>query len=258
MDHSLFSLTDRVAIVTGSGRGIGKAIALAFADAGAHVVIAARTPADIEATASEVVARGRKTLAVRTDVTISTQMDALVQQTVREFGRLDIMVNNAGGSGMRAPITEVTDESIDFVMNANVKSAFYGSRAAARVMVEQKSGNIINMGSISAIVRNPNNTVYSAAKAAVVNLTKNLAVELGRYNIRANALVPGMIQTELTIEMARINPGVFDTRIKNTPLGRLGTPEEIAAAAVYLASDAAAYVTGAALVISGGLHTLVM
>lgn len=254
--NPLFSLTGRVAIVTGAGRGIGKAIALALADAGADVVVAARTIAEIEATASDIVSRGRKSLAVCTDVTDTAQMDNLVQTTVREFGKLDIMVNNAGGGGVRAPFTEVAEDYFDYVMKANVKSTFLGSRSAAKVMIQQKKGNIINMSSVTATMPNPGSGPYSAAKAAVLNITQNLAVELGSYNIRVNALAPGIILTDLMTKLARVDPSVFDSRIKNTPLGRLGTTEDVAAAAVYLASDASSFVTGAVLLISGGLITL--
>ncbi len=257
MEHSLFSLTDRVAIVTGSGRSIGKAIALALADAGAHVVAAARTSAEIEATASEVKAKGRKALAVPTDVTDSTQMNDLVQKTVREFGRLDIMVNNAGGQWIMAPMLELTEEYFDEIIKLNLKSVFSGCKAAAQVMVEQKSGSIINMSSTAGIMLNPGRIAYSAAKAGVVNLTQNLAMELGPYNIRVNALAPGLIVTERTKVLASKDPAVFETRRKNTALKRLGAPEEVAGAAVYLASDASSYVTGNLLVVSGGLHTRV-
>ena len=257
MDHSLFSLTDRVAVVTGAGRGIGKAIAIALANSGTHVVCAARTYTEIEATASEVNAKGREALAVPTDVTSSTQISNLVQKTIQKFGSLDIMVNNAGGSWIKAPMLELTEKYFDQVITLNLKGVFLGCKAAAQVMIKQKSGNIINISSTGAILPNPLNIPYSAAKAGVSTLTKNLAIELGPYNIRVNAILPGLIVTELTSAHADKDPAVFETRRKNTALGRLGMPEDIAGAAVYLASEASSYVTGALLIVSGGLQTLV-
>jgi len=258
LKNSLFSLEDRVAIVTGAGRGLGKAISLGLADAGAHIVAAARTKDEIEATVDEVCAKGRKALALPTDVTDKNQMDKLVQRTVQEFGRLDIMVNNAGGTWIRAPLLEIDEKYFDEIINLNLKSVFLGCKAAAEVMVEQKSGNIINMGSLAGTMPNSGSIPYNAAKAGVISLTQSLALELGPYNIRVNALAPGQLMTDITATLARKDPVYLETRKNNTALKRIGAPEEIVGAVVYLASDAASYVTGTTVVVSGGMHTLVV
>jgi NAD(P)-dependent dehydrogenase (short-subunit alcohol dehydrogenase family) len=248
---SSFSLTGRVAIVTGAGRGIGKAIALGLADAGADVVVAARTASDIEATAGEITAKGRKALAVPTDVRQSDQVDNLVDKAVAQFGTIDILVNNAGGYFV-ASTTELSEGGWDAIIRENLKSVFLCSKAAAKVMMGQKKGNIINVASVVGFRAYSSNAAYGAAKAGIINFTKTLAVDLAPYNIRVNAIAPGFIATPGSLQLLEVDKGL-KAMVDRIPLGRLGQPEEVAQGIVYLASDAASYVTGQTLIVDGGV-----
>lgn len=248
---SSFSLTGRVAIVTGAGRGIGKAIALGLADAGADVVVAARTASDIEATAGEITAKGRKALAVPTDVRQSDQVDNLVDKAVAQFGTIDILVNNAGGYFV-ASTTELSEGGWDAIIRENLKSVFLCSKAAAKVMMGQKKGNIINVASVVGFRAYTSNAAYGAAKAGIINFTKTLAVDLAPYNIRVNAIAPGFIATPGSLQLLEVDKGL-KAMVDRIPLGRLGQPEEVAQGIVYLASDAASYVTGQTLIVDGGV-----
>lgn len=248
---SSFSLTGRVAIVTGAGRGIGKAIALGLADAGADVVVAARTASDIEATAGEITAKGRKALAVPTDVRQSDQVDNLVDKAVAQFGTIDILVNNAGGYFV-ASTTELSEGGWDAIIRENLKSVFLCSKAAAKVMMGQKKGNIINVASVVGFRAYSSNAAYGAAKAGIINFTKTLAVDLAPYNIRVNAIAPGFIATPGSLQLLEVDKGL-KAMVDRIPLGRLGQPEEVAQGIVYLASDASSYVTGQTLLVDGGV-----
>ena len=248
---SSFSLTGRVAIVTGAGRGIGKAIALGLADAGADVVVAARTASDIEATAGEITAKGRKALAVPTDVRQSDQVDNLVDKAVAQFGTIDILVNNAGGYFV-ASTTELSEGGWDAIIRENLKSVFLCSKAAAKVMMGQEKGNIINVASVVGFRAYSSNAAYGAAKAGIINFTKTLAVDLAPYNIRVNAIAPGFIATPGSLQLLEVDKGL-KAMVDRIPLGRLGQPEEVAQGIVYLASDAASYVTGQTLIVDGGV-----
>jgi len=248
---SSFSLTGRVAIVTGAGRGIGKAIALGLADAGADVVVAARTASDIEATAGEITAKGRKALAVPTDVRQSDQVDNLVDKAVAQFGTIDILVNNAGGYFV-ASTTELSEGGWDAIIRENLKSVFLCSKAAAKVMMGQKKGNITNVASVVGFRAYSSNAAYGAAKAGIINFTKTLAVDLAPYNIRVNAIAPGFIATPGSLQLLEVDKGL-KAMVDRIPLGRLGQPEEVAQGIVYLASDASSYVTGQTLLVDGGV-----
>lgn len=248
MNLKQFSLTDRAAIVTGAGRGIGKAIALGLADAGANVIVAARTAADIENTASEIKGKGRKALPIPTDVRLSDQVNSLMDKTVKEFGKIDIMVNNAGGS-FTISTMEMSEGGWDAIIRENLKSTFLCSQAASKIMSSQNKGAIINIASVAGLGAYVFNAAYGAAKAAIMNLTKTMAVDLAKHNIRVNAIAPGYISTPGMLQL-------FDTdseSVKQIPLTRLGQPEDIASGVIYLASDASLYVTGETLVIDGGL-----
>jgi NAD(P)-dependent dehydrogenase (short-subunit alcohol dehydrogenase family) len=255
MGLSLFDLSDRVAIVTGGSRGIGRAIALGFAEAGAHLVIAARTLPDMEEAAAEVRARGRKALTVATDVRREGQVDNLVRRTLEEFGQIDILVNNAG-SYMWRPAVEMSSRAWDGMFHANMRSVFLGSRAVARAMMKQRGGTIINISSMAGLVPDPGRTAYSAAKAGVINFTRNLAIELAPYNIRVNAIAPGLVMTpgikQEVLGMRKKRPDFRTTIVDRVPLGRVGRPEELVGAAIYLASPASSYVTGTTLEVAGG------
>jgi NAD(P)-dependent dehydrogenase (short-subunit alcohol dehydrogenase family) len=248
MNLQRFSLENRVAIVTGAGKGIGRAVALGLADAGADVVVAARTLSDIEKVASEIEQKGRKALAVPADVNLRDQVNSLLEKTVKEFGRIDILFNNAGGT---TPIStmDMTEADWDANITLNLKSAFLCSQEVGKVMIAQKKGAIINNASMYGLRANRANIAYGAAKAGIINLTQNMAIELAKYNIRVNAIAPGYIVTGPHHHEWAARPDV----ICQIPLSRLGQPEDIVGAVVYLASDASLYVTGATIVIDGGL-----
>jgi 3-oxoacyl-[acyl-carrier protein] reductase len=214
-------------------------------------VVAARTASDIEATAGEIAAKGRKALAVPTDVRQSDQVDNLVDKAVAQFGTIDILVNNAGGYFV-ASTTELSEGGWDAIIRENLKSVFLCSKAAAKVMMGQKKGNIINVASVVGFRAYSSNAAYGAAKAGIINFTKTLAVDLAPYNIRVNAIAPGFIATPGSLQLLEVDKGL-KAMVDRIPLGRLGQPEEVAQGIVYLASDAASYVTGQTLIVDGGV-----
>jgi len=249
---SLFSLADKVAVVTGASRGIGKAIALGLADAGADVVVAARTAGDIEATANEITAKGGKALAVPTDVRLSDQVANLVEKAIAQFGRIDILINNAGGS-FTVSTMELSEGGWDAIIRENLKSVFLCCKVSAKVMIEQKKGNIISIASIGGLRAYTDNAAYGAAKAGIINLTKTLAVDLAPHNIRVNAIAPGYIATPTFLQLQKDRPEMIQALNSQILMSRLGHPEEIVGGVIYLASDASSYVTGETLLIDGGL-----
>jgi len=247
---SKFNLTDRVAIVTGGGQGIGKEIALAFAEAGAHVVVADMRAEIAQATAAEVRGLGRRALSVVTDVRDSEQVASMVQRARDEFGRIDILVNNAAGN-FKAPFLELTEKGWDAVVRATLKSVFLCTSAVAKVMVEQRQGNIVNIASMDGIRASVDAAPYGAAKAGVISLTKTLALELAPYNIRVNAIAPGYIDTPGTAQWR--TPEVTEHRRSHIALGRTGQPDDVATVALFLASEASSYITGETVVVDGGV-----
>lgn len=253
MSLSLFELTNRTAIVTGAGRGIGKGIALAFAEAGADIVVAELDRSLAEQTAVEIRAMGRKALVLPTDVRNSGQVDSMVEQTLKEYGKIDILVNNAGGWTIYSPVLNIEEKDWDGCLELNLKSVFLCCKAVGKVMVRQKRGAIVNISSLAAFVPFTAAPNYGAAKAAVANLTQTLAIELAPHRVRVNAIAPGSIETDLTSKLYSAQPGLREFRIKTIPLGRLGCPQDIASAALYLASDAAEWVTGETLMVRGGM-----
>ncbi len=251
MARTPFDLQDRVAIVTGGGTGIGRAISEALAQSGAHVAICSRRMEHLEATANKIEAMGRGSLALTCDVRKEDQVVAVVEQTVRKFGRLDILVNNAGASFV-CPIEDVSLNGWNAVFGINVTGTFLFSKAACKEMKKQDKGVIINIASIAGRDSSPMMTPYGAAKAAVINLTKALAVEFAQYNIRVNCIGPGLIITEAVQQQMGITPESTKERFQGVPLGRWGNPEEIAWPVVFLASDASSYMTGETIYIDGG------
>ncbi|HZR80635.1 MAG TPA: glucose 1-dehydrogenase [Candidatus Binatia bacterium] len=245
-----FKLTDRIAIVTGAGKGIGRGIALAFAEAGADVVCAARTQVDIEATADAVRERGRRALAVKTDVMVSEDLERLVASALAEFGRLDVLVNNAGGTLPRAALA-TSERYFETALRFNVTSAFLLTRLVVPKMVETAGGGaIVNISSRASDMVQTGFAAYAAGKAALNMLTRNLAAEFAP-KVRVNAISVGGVATDalaivLTDEALRAQ---FDA---NTPMGRPGTVEDIAACALYLASPAGGWVTGKIFQVDGG------
>ena len=248
-----FSLAGKVAIVTGGKRGLGKAIALAFAEAGADVAICDLVVEDgeLEVVAKEIQRLGRRSLAVQVDVTRKADVDNMVQRVVDEFGRIDILVNNAAILGNKCPLLEFSENDYDKIVDTDLKGYFLCSQAVGRRMAEQKGGNIINIASVDAMRPSLKSSPYSAAKAGVVMLAKSLAVELASDNIRANAIAPGWIKTEMTRKKWS-DPEYLKQLEATIPLGRVAQPGDIAAVAVFLASDAAGYVTGTTIIVDGG------
>ena len=248
----VFSLTDNVAIVTGGGTGIGHGIALALALAGAHVVVASRRPEVVEKTASEIMAVGRQSLALQTDVVHADQVESMVSQTMDRFGRIDILVNNAGGSSAW-PIEKMSPRGWDAVLGVNLKGTFLCSQAAGKVMIDQKKGKIINISSVAGVQGSPGMVHYGAAKAGVINLTRSLAALWAEYSINVNCIAPGLIETEAVRPALDLeSPEKMQERLKTIPLGRLGQPEDIAYTVVFLASRASNFITGQTIVVDGG------
>ena len=246
-----FDLTGRVALVTGAARGLGRAIALALAHAGADVALGLRDVNTGSGLAREIEAAGRRALPLQMDVTRLDQIFRAVDDAVAHFGRLDILVNNAGG-GFNNLAQDVPEEEFDQTLAWNVKGTFFASQAAGRVMIRQKSGCIVNMSSQAGFVALPTESVYCLTKAAIAHLTKCLAVEWGKYNIRVNAVAPTFIFTPGT-EEALADPAFrADTIERIAALHRIGEPPEVAGAVVFLASPAASLITGHTIIIDGG------
>ena len=246
-----FSLEGKIAVVTGSTRGIGRAIAEGLAGAGAAVAVNGRNAESTQAAAAELAAGGARTLPVAADVSSASDVERLIRITVETFGRLDILVNNAGISPYYKAAETVTEAEWDAIMRVNLKGVFLCCQAAGRVMIPQKSGRIINISSIGGQVALPKLLAYTSAKSAVNQLTRALAVEWAPYGILVNVIAPAYVATDLTKGL-RKNPKLRDDLIRQVPLGRLGEPSEVVGAAIYLASDAASYVTGHVLNIDGG------
>jgi 3-oxoacyl-[acyl-carrier protein] reductase len=238
-------LTERVAIVTGAGQGIGLEIARSLRAFGANVVLA-----DIDGDAAKAAAEEVGGLGLACDVTSEEQMRAVVADTVAEFGRLDVFVNNAGVT-RDASLKKMTVDQFDTVVTVHLRGTWLGVREASAVMREAKSGSIVNISSLSGKSGNPGQTNYSAAKAGIVGLTKAAAKELAHHNVRVNAVQPGLIRTPMTAAMP---PEVFAERESAVPMKRAGEPAEVAGAVVFLASDLASYITGTVIEVGGGRY----
>jgi 7-alpha-hydroxysteroid dehydrogenase len=246
--EELFGLKGRVALVTGGGAGIGKAICLLFAKAGADVVCTDREQSDAEAVAAECRKFGRRALGLKLDVTNELERAAAVEQAVKEFGKLTTLVNNAGGGGPKPFDMPLGD--FEWAFQLNVYSLFRLSQLAAPHMKAAGGGAIVNISSMAGENKNQRMCSYGASKAAVNHLTRNMAFDLGPANIRVNAIAPGAIRTAALDKV--LTPDVEKTMLKHTPLGRLGEGTDIAAAALYLSAPASAWVSGQVLTVSGG------
>ncbi len=247
-----FSLEGKIALVTGGKRGIGKATALMFAEAGADVAVCSRGIEDgeLEAVAREVKKLGRRSLAIQADTSRKGDVDKMVEKVVAQWGTIDILVNNAGII-VRGPILETSEEDLDKLLGIDLKAYILCAQAAGKIMVKQKRGNIISISTQHAFKANPGFGAYGIAKAGVVLLTRVLARELGAYGIRANGIAPGLARTEFS-RTTWTNTNLLKEIEASLPLGRIGEPEEIAKAALFLASDVSSYVTGHTILMEGG------
>ena len=247
----MFDLTGEKAIVTGGGQGIGKEMALALAEAGADVAVVQRRVKVAEKTAEEIRNLGRDAIALSVDVSKSADVNNMIKVVKEKFGKIDILFNNAG-VGETVPVINMTEEQWDRMMNIHLKGTFLCSQAAAREMIKENKGSIVNISSICGfVVAHPqHSTHYSTAKAAIAHFTKGMAVEWAKYNIRVNAIAPGYIRTDM------VEPS-FETKrgerwLSLTPMGRFGEPHEIKGLALFLASRASSYVTGSVILMDGG------
>lgn len=245
-----FDLQGQVALVTGAARGIGNACALALANAGADIALGLRDVNTGGELASQIEGMGRRALCLQMDVTQLDQIQRAISATVAHFGKLDILVNNAG-LGPSNLAENVREEDFDLTLAVNLKGTFFASQAAGRVMIQQKHGRIINLSSQAGFVALPTESIYCMTKAAISHLTKCLAVEWGQYNITVNAVAPTFINTPGTAE-ALGDAAFREDVLARIALGRIGEPEEVASAVVFLASPAAALITGDTLLIDGG------
>jgi len=247
-------LKDDVAIVTGAAQGIGRAIALALAEEGAHVVIADLQEAKAAETASEIREMGRRSLSFEVDVIELEAVAKMVDETFKEFGSIDILVNNAGIS-MPTPFFETTEADWDRIIDINLKAVFFASQVASEAMKKEGSGKIVNVTSTSAFVAGRQEIPYAVSKAGVRMLTAALSAELAPYHINVNAIAPGLIKTPMT-EKYFPSPEALHARVESkVPMGRAGTPEDLVGAVVFLCSHQADYVTGHTLIVDGGWLT---
>jgi len=247
-----FLLTGKVALVTGGSRGIGRSITLGLAEAGADIVLASRKLPDLEATAQQISQMGRKALPVVANIRHLPEINDLIKKATDEFGHIDILVNNAGTNPSFSSVFNIEEKVWDITLGLNLKGCFFLSQVVGRMMRDKGGGgSIINMSSEYGINPRPGLGVYSISKAAIIMLTQVLAEEWGQYDIRVNAIAPGIVKTQFS-EALWDNPIIRDKTEDNTALGRIAEPEEIVGAALYLASEASSYVTGQTIVLDGG------
>ncbi|MCL4787560.1 MAG: 3-oxoacyl-[acyl-carrier-protein] reductase [Verrucomicrobia bacterium] len=242
-------LENKIAVVTGAGRGIGRAIALKFAAEGADVVCVSRTAENSEKVANEVRALGRKAWAHAVDVAEAASVSAAAEKILAEAGRVDIVVNNAGVT-RDGLLMRMSEADWDTVLDTNLKGAFLVTKAFSRVMLKQRSGRIINVASVIGLIGNAGQANYAASKAGLIGFTQSMARELGSRSITVNAIAPGFIETDMT---ADIKPEMKAEMLKQIPLGSFGQAEDVANAALFLASPAARYITGQVLTVDGGM-----
>lgn len=257
-DLDQFSLKDKVAIVTGGGRGIGQAIAFGLAKAGAKVIVTSRKIQDLEATAAEIKALGGEAFPLQSHLGRFEEIQKMVNAVVDKYKRIDILVNNAGASPAMASVLDSDERLWETIMNLNLKGVYFVSQAVAKIMKKQGNGKIINIASVDGFNPEPGVSVYSISKAGVRMISRAFARELASFNIQVNTIAPGPISTKmmnshwfhLSPEEAQKARGELEKRL---PAGRMGLPDEIAGAAVYLASGASSYTTGTEIIIDGGI-----
>ena len=242
-------LADKIAVVTGAGRGIGRAVALAYAKMGADVVCVSRTEENSAKVAAEVEAIGRRAWAVAVDVSETAAVDAAAKGILESTGRVDILVNNAGVTRDNL-LMRMSEEEWDTVIDTNLKGAFNFTKALTRPFIKQRSGRIINIASVIGLIGNAGQSNYAASKAALIGFTKSIAKELATRGITVNAIAPGFIETDMTAALSeKMREGILG----NVPLERFGSPDDIAHAAVFLAMEPSGYITGQVLTVDGGM-----
>jgi 2-deoxy-D-gluconate 3-dehydrogenase len=244
-------LDDRVALVTGASRGLGRAMAVALAEAGADVALVARSREALEDTAASVAALGRRAIALPTDVGVEGEVDAAVQRALDAYGGIDVLVNCSGVAVVK-PLVETTSAEWHRVIETNLSGAFHCCRAVGRAMIEQRRGKVVNVASVLGAQGLPGYAAYSASKGGLLALTRGLAVEWARHNIQVNAIAPGWFVTSMN-ERAFADPRLRERLLRDVPARRTGRPEELGALVVYLASSASDYVTGEVVFVDGGL-----
>ncbi len=242
-------LANKVAVVTGAGRGIGRAVALAYARMGADVACVSRTEENSAKAAAEVEALGRRAWAVAVDVSDTAAVNAAAGKILDDAGRVDILVNNAGVTRDNL-LMRMSEEEWDTVIDTNLKGAFNFTKALTRPFIKQRSGRIINIASVIGLIGNAGQSNYAASKAALIGFTKSIAKELATRGITVNAIAPGFIETDMT---AALNEKMREGILGNVPLGRFGSPDDIAHAAVFLAMEPSGYITGQVLTVDGGM-----
>ncbi len=247
---NLFNLKGRTGLITGAGRGLGRAIALAYADAGADLVLCSRTQREVEALAEEARTRGVKAETLHLDVSSVEHCRAVASEAVARAGRIDILVNNAG-TAIRKPALEITEADWDKILGTNLTGPFFLTQAIGRHMIDHGGGRIIHVSSIAALVGSSTRSAYAASKAGLAALARALAVEWGPHGVTVNAIAPGFIRTKLT-ESLFADPATLATSLERTPLGRFPEPVDIAGAALYLASEAGRNVNGQVITVDGG------
>jgi gluconate 5-dehydrogenase len=250
MSIEMFKLDGKVAVVTGGSRGFGKAMALGLADAGADVVVASRTQADLDAVAEEIKAKGRKALAISTDTTDKDSIKNLAAKTIEEFGKIDILVNNAG-QGTNVPFLNMTEEQWDQIINVNLKGYFLCTQVIGGFMFKAKSGRIINISSAMGSYPLPFLTHYAASKGGINAFTKCLAQEWANRGITVNAIAPSYFETDINKD-SMANEAISKLIMSKTPLNRWGKVEDLVGLVIFLASDASSYMTGSVIPVDGG------
>jgi NAD(P)-dependent dehydrogenase (short-subunit alcohol dehydrogenase family) len=250
-EHALFSLDGYRTIVTGASRGIGRAIALGFAEAGADVALVSRKRETLEDVAHEVESRGRQALVLPCHMGKRDEIDRMIDAAIWKWGHIDVLVNNAGTNPVMGPLSGTEEAAWDKVMDVNLKGPLFASAKVGRLMAERGRGSIINMSSTASLEPMPLLGAYSISKAALNSLTRVLARELGPSGVRVNAIAPGLIDTHFSAALMT-TPAIYQAVVSRAALGRHGVPEDLIGLAVYLASNAAAYVTGQVFVVDGG------
>lgn len=249
--HPLFDLAGRVALITGSTKGIGRAIAERMAECGARVVISSRNAGACEQVAAELTAIGQTAVGIPCNINEKSQLQALVDATRRAYGQIDVLVCNAAVNPYYGPSQSIDDAAFDKILNANVRSNHWLCQMVIPGMAERGSGSVIVISSIGGLKGSDTLGAYGISKAADMQLVRNLAVEWGRRGVRVNAIAPGLVRTDFARALWE-NPKVYDAAVQRYPLGRIGEPDEVAGAAIFLASNAGSFITGQTLVIDGG------